>query len=63
MDNFRTGAKRKLSGARTSNSDGKDTSNSDGKVEKLSSDKENIEGNICEVVSQLEVWIDDYSPL
>ena len=56
MDNFRTGAKRKLSRAHTSNSDGKDTSNSDGKVEKLSSDKENIEG-------KLEVWIDDYSPL
>ena len=49
MDNFRTGAKRKVSRAHTSNSDGKDTSNSDRKVEI-------IEGNIYEC-------IDVYSPL
>ena len=60
MDNFRTGAKRKLSRAHTSIVDGK---GEDGKVENVSSDKENIEGNICEVVSQQEVLIDDYPSL
>ena len=55
MDNFRTGAKRKLSRAHTSDMDGK--------VENVSSNKENTEENICEVVSQLEVLIDDYSSL
>ena len=50
----------KLSRAHTSDMDGK---GEDGKVENVSSNKENTEENICEVVSQLEVLIDDYSSL